>query len=163
MSNQVKVEISDIADHRDPPGVAIHYRVRNENAAPIWMVNDRWIIWRQEASRIEVSLARGRMRPGTTVFGYFPPAVLKIESGNSVSDALTLDWPLRLDRLWNELSEVAPAPGRYELVLRIGYGLTSSPGELRAGDEVEDPVLRWQMEAASDPFPLDIGEYQPQV
>jgi hypothetical protein len=156
MSEQVRVEITGVNSSREPPGATVSYRVRNESAALVWLVNDRWLIWRQEGARIEISLARGRMQPGSEVFGYFAPAVLEVEPGGDVSDALALSWPLSLDPLWNERSEVAPPPGRYELTLRVGYGLTPSPGGPRSGEGVEERVFRWQREAVSDPFPFDI-------
>ena len=161
MNAPPKVEITNVAWRRDPPGSVVEYRVLNRGDRPIWMVDDGWITWRQKGSAIELSLARGRMSPGSAVFGYFPPEVREIRPGETYSAKLSLDWPLHLDRLWNEQEEAAPDPGRYDLSLRIGYGETPERGPLLDGDGVEDPILRWQKESVSDPYPLEIGEYRP--
>jgi hypothetical protein len=110
-------------------------------------VNDGWIIWSQSGGRIEISLARGKMSPGSAVFGYFVPATVEIPSGSNLARSLALGWPLKLDRLWNREESVRPAPGQYDLVLRIGYGVRPFPDDPILGESEESPVLRWQREA----------------
>ena len=154
--SDVTVSIVSVVERPDAPGVEIGYQVRNAGSRPVWLVDDGWIVWRQEGRHIEISLARTRMQPGAQVFGYFDPKVREIGRGGSVSGKLSLTWPLRLDRLWNDRSEADPEPGEYQLVLRVGYGLTPAPGELRAGEGVEDPVFRWQHEAVSEPVTIHV-------
>jgi len=143
----VDVAIAKTDSRRDRPGLDISYRVTNNGPDPIWLVNDGWIIWSQSGGRIEISLARGTMNPASAVFGYFVPATVEIPSGSARAGSLALDWPLKLDRLWNREESVQPAPGQYDFVLRIGYGVTPFPDDPGLGESVESPVLRWQKEA----------------
>jgi hypothetical protein len=140
----------------DPPETDLEYEVRNETPAPIWLVDDGWLIWRQEGQEIELSYARGKMRPGARVFGYFSPSVTKLEAGERATRSIPLTWPQPLGRLWNAESEAAPQPGAYRVSVRIGYGVTPEPEAPVLGEGVEAPVLRWQQEAVSDAVPMVI-------
>jgi hypothetical protein len=131
--------------------------VCNNREEPIWLVNDHWLIWRQLGHEIELSYARGKMRPGAQVFGYFPPAVLKMEPDDRVSRSILLTWPHSLDRLWNAVSIAAPSVGEYRVFIRIGYGLTASPEPPGVGEGVEMPVFRWQQEALSAAVPMIVS------
>jgi hypothetical protein len=133
--------------------------VRNDTDSPIWLVSDDWLIWHQSGVNIELSYARGKLRKGAQVFGYFPPAVVRIGPAQEVSQQMTLVWPQPLDQLWNSHSVAAPAPGTRQVAVRIGYGLAPEPESPQLGEGVEEPVLRWQKEAVSAPMPLTIPPY----
>jgi hypothetical protein len=160
MASDVIVSISQIKTTQAPPSTSVEFVVRNNSIAPIWLVNDQWLIWRQRGQAIELSLQRGPMRPGAQVFGYFSPAVVNIESQSTYRSAVELRWPQPLDLLWNSIEEAAPAPGVYQTALRIGYGLTAEPEPPKLGESVEAPVLRWQREAVSAAVAMKIPEYK---
>lgn len=130
--------------------------MRNETESPIWLVDDGWLVWRQIGQEIELSYARVKMMPGAQVFGYFPPAVVKVEPRRDVSRTIQLSWPLRLDRLWNVEKEVNPSSGTYHVSVRVGYGTTPAPESSQAGEGVEAPVFRWQEEAVSKPVIMTV-------
>jgi hypothetical protein len=156
MSGQVDVAIAKTDSRRDPPGLDIFYQVTNSGPDPIWLVNDGWIIWSQSGGRIEISLARGKMNPASAVFGYFVPATVEIPSGSTRAGSLALDWPLKLDRLWNREESVRLPPGHYDFVLRVGYGITPFPDDPVLGEGVESPVLRWQKEAVAAAVSVEV-------
>lgn len=155
----IAVAILSVATQTTPPATVVEYEVRNESGAPIWLVHDRWLIWRQDDSHIELSFKRGAMREGARVFGYFPPAVVKIESKARFSDTVELAWPLDLDPLWNTAAWARPKPGTYQVSVRVGYGLSAAPDAPSAGQSVETPVLRWQQEAVSPAVAMSVPEY----
>lgn len=160
MTSDVLVTISEITATSDPPKTRVEFVVRNNRIASIWLVNDRWLIWRQNGQAIELGLERGGMRPGAHVFGYFSPDVVKVESQSAYRSAVELQWPLPLDLLWNDLEEAAPAPGLYQTSVRVGYGLTEKAEPPKLGERVQAPVLRWQREAVSDAVAMQIPEYR---
>jgi len=135
----------------------LRYGVRNEGDARVWVVDDGWLVWRQEGDRIELGFQRVRMRPGVEPFGYFNPQVAGLDAGAEVERTVALAWPQALDRMWNETAEAAPEPGEYEVAIRVGYGETPEPPPVtRVGESVEAPVLGWQREAVSEPVRLAI-------
>jgi hypothetical protein len=150
----VTTVITKISSSEDPWGCDLEYEVRNASQAPIWLVNDGWLIWHQSGKEIELSYARGKMRPGSQVFGYFPPAVLQVDPGSKVTKAVTLRWPQSLDRLWNQEASVAPGRDEYRLSVRVGYGTVPAPDPPSVGEGVEAPVLRWQHVAVSEAVPM---------
>jgi hypothetical protein len=150
VSQSVTILIKKISSSADPWGCDLEYEVRNDSQAPIWLVNDGWLIWQQTGPVIELSYARGKMRAGSQVLGYFPPAVLQVDSGRQVTKAVTLRWPQSLDRLWNQEVSAAPGRGEYQLSVRVGYGTVPAPDPPSVGEGVEAPVLRWQHEAVSE-------------
>ena len=153
MAEAVIIEITGVADRGT--STEITYAVANRAAAPIWLVNDPWFVWHRKNADAEISFARGRMKEGVHPFGYFPPETEEIPPGGRREKQFTLNWPQRLSRLWNH-AEIAERPkGRFRLSVRIGYGLAPEPDPPKLGEEVEDPVLRWQKEAVSPP--LEIG------
>lgn len=160
MSGVVTVEILRISSQTNPPSTQLEYRVSNETHAPIWLVEDGWLIWRQKGRAIELCYARGTMQPGSHVFGYFPPSVVQVKAGESVSHVIDLLWPQALDRLWNNTNIAAPPPGRYEVSVRIGYGETAEPDPPDLNESVEAPVLRWQKEAVSKAISFDVPPYR---
>ncbi|TAK09724.1 MAG: hypothetical protein EPO39_01755 [Candidatus Manganitrophaceae bacterium] len=153
MEEPVTVEITDVSDRGT--STTITYAVTNRSDAPVWLVNDDWFVWRQKDSDVEISFARGPMRKGTQVFGYFPPQTVEIPPGGRIEKQFTLHWPQRLSRIWNEAEAAERPPGRFRLSVRVGYGLTPEPEPPKRGEGVEEPVLRWQKEAASPP--VEIG------
>lgn len=159
MINAAIVEIVQMASKTDPPSTRVEYIIRNNSAAAIWVVNDNWLAWSQTGKTIELSFKRERMRKGSQVFGYFPPAVVRVDPGGSMRAAVDLTWPQRLDRLWNSTSTAAPPPGEYDVRVRIGYGLTPEPEKLRPGESVEEPIFRWQEEAISPASTMEIPAY----
>lgn len=150
MAKSVTVEISRISGQVNPPRSELGCDVRNGYLGPIWLVSDDWLIWRQNGQEIELSYARGKMRVGAQVFGYFPPSVVKIEPGEKVSRSIILSWPQSLDRLWNAAPYAAPNAGEYLVSIRIGYGITPAPDPPGVEEGVEASVLRWQREALSE-------------
>jgi hypothetical protein len=156
MNRPVDVVIGRTDSGREPPALGIFYRVSNGGPEPIWLVNDGWIVWSRSGGQIEISLARGKMNPGSAVFGYFVPATVEIPPGSLREGSLTLHWPLQLDRLWNSEAIVRPAPGRYDFALRIGYGVTPRAEDPVPGESVETPVLRWQKQALSAPVSVEV-------
>ncbi len=160
MDAGVAVVITQVTSQTMPSTSRVEYEVRNTTSAPIWLVNDGWLIWRQEGTQIELSYVRGAMRPGSQVFGYFLPSVIRIEPGDSLPLAADLNWPYRLDLLWNTERRAAPLPGDYQISVRVGYGLTPVPDDSGLDESVEAPVLRWQKEAVSQPVPIKVPFYQ---
>jgi hypothetical protein len=154
-AGDVTVRITRSTSHAAPPSTSLDFEVRNHGATAIWLVDDAWLIWRQQGSDIELSFARGRTQPGTQVFGYFPPSVEKVEPGASVVRTVRLTWPQRLDRLWNAQSQASPAPGEYNVSIRIGYGVTSEP-DPPGLEDVQAPVFRWQKEVVSPPAAMEV-------
>ena len=160
MVGEVTVIIVKVSSQVEPPASWLEYEVWNEAHVPIWLVDDDWLIWRQTATRIELSYIRGRLRPGAQVFGYFPPSVIKVEPGDHVSKVIQLSWPYTLDQLWNTERFAAPPPGEYQVSVRVGYGLTDEPDAPNAGEGVEASVLRWQREAVSQAVQMEVPPYR---
>ncbi len=153
----VKVNITHITKGSDPGTTIIDYRVENHGSAPIWLVDDGWLVWRQQGSDVELSYARAALQPGVEVYGYFNPEVVKIKPNTHVVRHIELSCPLALSRIWNTDSEVMLPQGVYDITIRIGYGLTREPQKPVLGESVETPVLRWQKEAKSSPARMQIG------
>jgi hypothetical protein len=156
LSQRVTVKIVSMVYREDLPGADFEYVVRNDSDSPIWLVNDGWLVWRRIGQEIELSYSRAKMMTGSHVFGYFPPAVVKVEPGGDVSRTIHLSWPLALDRLWNAESEASLPPGVYRVSARVGYGARPAPEPPQAGEDVEAPVFRWQREAVSEPVTLTV-------
>jgi hypothetical protein len=150
MLGAVSVVIVKLTTQNNPPVCSLEYVVQNQTPAPIWLVNDNWLIWRQQGESIELCYARGHLRPGAQVFGYFPPAVVAIEPGDCVTRRVDLTWPQPLEGLWNGQLAAAPAPGTYLLCVRVGYGCSPKPSSPELEEGVEASVFRWQQEAVSD-------------
>lgn len=159
MAEVVTVTIVNATSQMNPPASEIGYLVHNGGDKPVWMVSDGWLIWQQTAGDIELAFTRGQMRPGAQVFGYFPPAVVQIGPTQEISEQVTLVWPQPLLELWNSQSFATPKPGTYRVAVRIGYGLSPEPEVPQFGEGVEEPVLRWQMEAVSEAVALTIPPY----
>lgn len=153
MKEPVAVEITDVSDQRT--STRLTYVVTNHANAPIWLVHDDWLVWNRRNADVEISFARGRMQKGVQVFGYFPPQTVKIPPGGRLEKRFTLQWPQRLSRIWNDAEVAERPPGKFRLLIRIGYGLTPEPEPPKLGEGVEAPVLRWQTEAVSPP--VEIG------
>jgi hypothetical protein len=156
-SPAVAVDITDASSTQDPPATRLTYRVRNETGATIWLVDDGFLAWRQDGRLIVLDFSRVPMRPGVQPFGYFNPRVVAVESRDEVSREVSLDWPLDLSGLWNADDVVAPAPGRYDVVVRVGYGESPEPPPVEdLSQSVEAPVLAWQRVAESEPAGVDV-------
>jgi hypothetical protein len=155
----IAVVILNVATQAAPPATHIEYEVSNGGSAPIWLVHDQWLLWNQDGSHIELSFQRGAMRPGSQVFGYFAPAVVKIESKAQFRETVELKWPVDLDPLWNKAAWARPQPGTYQVSVRVGYGLSAAPDAPVVGESVEAPVFRWQREAVSPAVPMTVPEY----
>jgi hypothetical protein len=157
----IQVEIIDAKSHEAPPRTLLEYEILAVGSHPVWLVDDGFLVWRQNGEEIELSVAREPLQPGAHPFGYFNPAVVKLQPGERVRRLIELRWPLSLARLWNEAGVAAPAPGRHQVRVRVGYGLTPSPDPPNAGESVEAPVRRWQREAISPPAEVEVPEYAP--
>lgn len=140
------------------PGLEVTYEVHNGGEDPVWVVDEDDLVWSREGDRIELSYARAPMDGGAEPFGYFEPAVTEVGAGESIRRTVQLSWPLELNPLWNDHFEVDPPPGSYDLRVRIGYGNTPEPESPDLDEEVEEPVLRWQHEAVSDPVGIRVPE-----
>lgn len=147
----VSVAIVGFTDEADGTATTLTYEVVNRGRAPIWLVADDWVVWKREGDGVEIGLARGRLRPGAQVFGYFPPAVVEVPVGGSVRRAVRLAWPLPLSGVWNAVRRVERPRGMTRVSVRVGYGLTPAPEAPGLGEGVEAPVFRWQREAVSPP------------
>lgn len=152
----VTVDIVAAESRADPPGAELTYVVRNGGHAPVWLVDDGFLAWRQEGRSIELGYARVPMQPGVEPFGYFSPQVAPLAAGAELTRTVSLTWPQRLDGTWNAGDAAAPPPGDYDVVVRVGYGETPVPGAPQVGEEVERPVLAWQREAVSAPVRLSV-------
>ena len=158
--HMVTVEIVDVISGLAPPTTAVTYEVRNTGSAPVWLVDDGWLVWRQAENRIELSFARATMRPDAQPVGYFDPDVAEIPPGSALRRRASLQWPQKLSTLWNAEPYAAPAPGRHSLSVSVGYGLTPEPSELADDPDVEGDVLRWQRVVASTPVTAVVPDYQ---
>lgn len=155
----VSVAITRISTRTAPAASRIRYRVRNGGSRRVWLVADDWFTWRQQEQAIEISLKRERLQAGGQVFGYFVPEVVPVDPAGQADRRLELSWPQRLSPLWNDGEVAAPAPGRYELSLVIGFGRSPAPPDPGSAAEVEQVVLDWQQEARSAPATLEIPVY----
>jgi hypothetical protein len=153
----VSVDVTDVASRADPRGAELRYVVRNHSPAAIWVVDDGFLVWREDGRSIELSYARAPMKPGVEPFGYFNPQVVAVAPGEELERAVSLDWPQSLSGLWNAADKAAPEPGEYELTVRIGYGESPEPEPPQLGGELEAPVLAWQREAVSAPARLVVS------
>lgn len=152
----VTVEIVAVESRADSPGTELTYAVRNGGGTPVWVVDDGFLVWRQEDASVELGYARVPMQPGVEPFGYFSPQVAELAPGAELRRSVSLDWPQRLDGIWNRSDTAAPAPGAYAIAVRIGYGETPEPAPPALGEGVEGPVLTWQREAVSEPAKLSV-------
>lgn len=160
MSGGLVVDIASVTSTTQPPATEVVYKVRNTDMQPVWMVDDGWLIFRQDGDLIEVSFARGRLRKGVQVFGYFAPAVLRLNPSEQVERHFTLTWPLELDRMWNVDRIAAPTPGKHRLSIRVGYGITPQADEPKSGKSVDGPIDRWQRLGQSAPVTFRIPAYE---
>lgn len=159
MQGDVNVTIINTDSLVKPAISKLEYEVCNETKTLIWLVDDGWLIWLQKDTFIELSYARGKMQPGVQVFGYFQPSVIKIGPAECISKAIELMWPLELNPIWNKKRWAALPPGKYQVSIRIGYGLTQEPALPKSGEGVEIPVLCWQKEAVSPEAELTVPYY----
>jgi hypothetical protein len=159
MAALVSVVIVSAVPQAGAPSTQVAFEVSNDTDSTIWVVDDGLLIWRQTGKELELSYARGKLQPGSHVFGYFPPSVVKVESGANISREVHLIWPQPLDPLWNSQRNANPPPGEYQISVRIGYGLTPEPDPPSGDDGVETPVFRWQKEAISQPVLIKVPPY----
>jgi hypothetical protein len=159
MGNEVEVEILKVSSREAPPSTHLEYQVSNNGDAPVWLVDDGWLIWNQNGGRIELSFKRGKMRAGSQVFGYFSPATVTLNPGDEVSRPVELEWPQPLELLWNDEDAASPSPGRYQVSVRVGYGVTAAPEPPLLGEGVEAAVFRWQKEASSPAVAMAVPVY----
>ncbi len=155
IDSQIRVEITRTQTDAAKHATDVAYRVRNTGRHAVWLVSDPWYVWELRAETITVSFARGPMQAGVEVFGYFDPVVVRLDPGTDLERDLEIEWPLKLNTIWNLEDAVWPDAGRYQLRVEVGYGLT--PGPVQDGDgSVEDRVLGWQLKASSTPRPLEV-------
>src|SRR2546422_966596 len=146
---EILVLIVSAATQTSPPAWHLEYEVRNPGSAPVWLIVDEELVLSHAGVRIELSYARGKMRPGIQPFGYFDPNVVEIPAGKSSRQTVEVAWPCRLSGIWNPVREAALPPGEYEVSVRIGYASTPAPDAPELDEGVEAHVLRWQREAVS--------------
>jgi hypothetical protein len=141
-----------------PPAWNIEYEVHNSGQPEVWLVVDESLTLRRKNNHIELSYARGKMQPGVQVFGYFDPKVVKLSPGESLRRFVNIAWPCHLSDIWNDERVSTPPFGIYKVTVRVGFALTAAP-ELEGSESVEGSVLRWQMEAVSPSFQMEIPQY----
>ncbi len=159
MGGAVEVKILKVSSLEAAPSTHLEYQVSNDGDAPVWLVDDGWLIWKQTGDQVELSFQRGKMSAGSQVFGYFPPATVTLEPGDKVSRTVELNWPQPLDRLWNDEKLASPAPGQYQVSVRVGYGLTAAAEPPLLGEGVEATVFRWQKEVSSPAASMTVPAY----
>lgn len=159
MASSVSIILLGASTKTDPPATQLSYKISNSGDYPIWLVDDNWLVWKQHGKQIELSYAREKMQPGVQVFGYFKPKVKKVAPGKSVIKKIELKWPVSLDQIWNASNYASPKPGRYSVSIKVGYGLTPEPEPVAEGENVETPVLRWQMTIVSEVAMMDVPNY----
>jgi hypothetical protein len=142
------------------PAWHIDFEVRNNGDSTLWVIAGESLVFRQDDGRIELSYARGRLRPGAHAFGYFDPETVALAPGGTVLRSVEIGWPCRLNDLWNERREAAPAPGVYDVTVRAGYATTASPPAPMIGEGVEAAVFRWQREAVSQSVRISVPPYR---
>ena len=148
-AGEVLVVIVSATAQLNPPAWNLEYDVRNTGKIQIWLVVEESLRLQQDETHIELSYARGKMRPGTKVFGYFIPKVAGLLPGESLRQSIKVSWPCRLSDIWNAEREVALPIGEYDVSVRVGFGRTAEPESPKVAEEIEASVLRWQKEAVS--------------
>jgi hypothetical protein len=144
-----------------PPSWHLEYDVRNAGHAVLWLVVEESLVLERVDAKIELSYARGEMRPGVQVFGYFDPKVEMVLPGASLRRSVEIRWPCPLSDIWNSEREAAPPPGDYEVSIKIGFAPTAEPETPGVGESIEAPVLRWQRTTISAPIRLAVPPYKP--
>ncbi|MFT3815300.1 MAG: hypothetical protein QM740_18310 [Acidovorax sp.] len=155
----IQVHITQAQTQAAPSAWRIAYEACNMGAATLWLVDEPALTLHEAPGRIELSYARAALQPAALPFGYFPPRSVALASGDCLQRNVHIAWPARLSTLWNPVREAAPAPGSYAVTVRVGYGDTPAPDAPQVGEDVQDPVLRWQRTALSAPVTLTIAPY----
>lgn len=137
----------------------IAYEACNTGARMLWLVDEPVLTLHAAPGRMELSYARAPLQPGVLPYGYFNPRCTPLAGGDCLRREVHISWPARLSTLWNPVHEAAPAPGDYAVTVRVGYGDTPTPDAPQPGENVQDPVLRWQHTASSTPVTLTIAPY----
>ncbi|MBS0465825.1 MAG: hypothetical protein JSS31_02285 [Proteobacteria bacterium] len=146
-----------ITDASAQPGAwRIAYEACNASGQTLWLVDEPALTLHEAPGRMELSHARAPLQPGSLPFGYFNPHCVPLAGGDCLRRHIDIHWPARLSTLWNAAREAAPRPGDYAVTVRVGYGETPAPDAPQAGEDVQDPVLRWQRQALSAPVTLAI-------
>jgi len=155
----MQVQITQAQAQAHPSAWQIAYEACNAGGQTLWLVDEPALTLRQTPGRIELSYAREPLRPGALPYGYFNPRCTPLASGECLQRQVNIAWPARLSALWNPAREAAPAPGDYAVTVRLGYGKTPEPDAPQPGEDVQDPVLRWQHQALSTPVTLTIAPH----
>lgn len=155
----IQVHITQAQSQDCPSAWQIDYEACNTGVDMLWLVDEPALTLHSAPGRIELSCARAPLQPGVQPFGYFPPHCVTLAGGDCLQRRLHIAWPARLSTLWNPAREAAPAPGSYAVTVRVGYAETPEPDAPHLGEDVQDPVLRWQRTALSAPVTLVIAPY----
>lgn len=161
MVESMLVTIVSAVVRLNPPSWHLVYEVRNAGQAVLWLVDQESLVLRREDAKIELSYARGDMRPGVQVFGYFDPKVEMLLPGVSLRRSVEIVWPCPLSDIWNSEREATPPPGDYEVSIKIGFAPMAAPEPPGVGESIEAPVLRWQRTTSSAPIRLSLPPYKP--
>ena len=105
----------------------VRYVVRNEGDAPIWVVDDGWLAWRQDGRQIELGFQRAPMQPGVEPFGYFGPQVVGARARRRAERAVALSLAAAARPHLERGGQGRAGPGEYEVAVRVGYGETPEP------------------------------------
>ena len=123
--------------------------MKNRYDWPVFLVTDDWFTYSYQERLIQISFARTKMVEGARVFGYFLPALKSLEPQTSFETIFELEWPQKLNRIWNEQEYANPHKGHNKLQVMIGYGFTENIPE-REGVSVEESIQRWQKISGSN-------------
>ena len=133
--------------------LSIKYRVNNFYNQPIYLVTDNWFTFKYNHSLIEISFARTKMVEGAKVFGYFLPILQIINPKKFIEKELLLEWPQKLNTIWNKQTYANPNKGHNKLKIIIGYGLSE---KIEEHEEflIEENIQIWQKTAPSKEYDI---------
>lgn len=133
--------------------VSIKYRVNNLYQQPIYLVTDPWFTYKYHHSLIEISFARTKMVEGAQVFGYFFPVLQAIDPDKSVEKEFLLEWPQKLNTIWNKQDFAKPDKGKNKIKIIVGYGLSE---KIEESEELsaEENIQNWQKIAQSSEYDI---------
>ena len=150
----VTVEIFSILNGNEN-NVSVKYRVNNLYNHPIYLVADNWFTYKYEHSLIEIFFVRTKMVEGARVFGYFFPTLEMISPEKFVEKELLLEWPQKLNTIWNTQDYAKPDKGHNKLKIIIGYGFSEKIEE-REDLSAEENIQNWQKTSESKEYDITV-------
>lgn len=151
----VNVEILSTDKEKFKNSNLVVYRITNLYDKEMFLVTDNWFTWSCDGKFIELNFGRTLMVKSVNVFGYFLPQLQLIKSKESIVKEINLQWPVKLNTIFNEQSYASPEKGVYRLKVIIGYGFTDAIGA-QESLSVEDDVMKWQQLTTSNEYIIEI-------